>query len=89
MRVPQTIPWASCKSLTDIPRLPAEPDKSNPTRYRWERPLDTIRAFEAAIDGGYNRKSFYPSAWHFYVSCWGPLWPTDRALEKTTTATTC
>ncbi|CAK7217757.1 hypothetical protein SEUCBS140593_003316 [Sporothrix eucalyptigena] len=39
----------------------AEPDKSNPTRYRWERPLDTIRSFEAAIDGGYNRKSSYPS----------------------------
>ncbi|KAL1908237.1 hypothetical protein Sste5344_005995 [Sporothrix stenoceras] len=39
----------------------AEPDKSNPTRYRWERPLDTIRSFEAAIDGGYTRKSSYPS----------------------------
>ncbi|KAK4153075.1 meiotically up-regulated gene 9 protein [Chaetomidium leptoderma] len=36
----------------------AEPDRSNPTRSRWERPLDTIRSFEAAIDGGYsNRKS--------------------------------
>jgi hypothetical protein len=35
----------------------ADPDKSNPTRSRWERPLDTIRSFEAAIDGGYNRKS--------------------------------
>ncbi|CAK7214755.1 hypothetical protein SBRCBS47491_002258 [Sporothrix bragantina] len=39
----------------------AEPDKSNPTRYRWERPLDTIRSFEAAIDGGYTRKSSYPN----------------------------
>ncbi|KAI0394787.1 hypothetical protein F5Y17DRAFT_234985 [Xylariaceae sp. FL0594] len=38
-----------------------EPDRSNPTRSRWERPLDTIRAFEAAIDGGYNRKSFLRS----------------------------
>ncbi|KAI1131737.1 hypothetical protein F5Y10DRAFT_44499 [Nemania abortiva] len=37
----------------------ADPDRSNPTRSRWERPLDTIRGFEAAIDGGYNRKSFY------------------------------
>lgn len=37
----------------------ADPDRSNPTRSRWERPLDTIRSFEAAIDGGYNRKSFY------------------------------
>ncbi|KAH6690421.1 hypothetical protein F5X68DRAFT_69783 [Plectosphaerella plurivora] len=36
----------------------AEPDRSNPTRSRWERPLDTIRSFEAAIDGGYSRKSF-------------------------------
>jgi hypothetical protein len=37
----------------------AEPDKSNPTRHRWERPLETIRSFEAAIDGGYSRKSMY------------------------------
>lgn len=37
----------------------ADPDKSNPTRNRWERPLETIRSFEAAIDGGYNRKSMY------------------------------
>ncbi len=37
----------------------ADPDRSNPTRSRWERPLDTIRSFEAAIDGGYNRKSIY------------------------------
>ncbi|CAK7267221.1 hypothetical protein SEPCBS119000_002436 [Sporothrix epigloea] len=37
----------------------AEPDKSNPTRYRWERPLDTIRSFEAAIDGGYTRQNAY------------------------------
>ncbi|KAH7257374.1 hypothetical protein BKA59DRAFT_106173 [Fusarium tricinctum] len=36
-----------------------DPDKSNPTRNRWERPLDTIRSFEAAIDGGYSRKSLY------------------------------
>jgi len=35
----------------------AEPDLSNPTRPRWERPLDTIRSFEKAIDGGYNRRS--------------------------------
>ncbi|KJK83638.1 hypothetical protein H634G_00871 [Metarhizium anisopliae BRIP 53293] len=37
----------------------ADPDRSNPTRNRWERPLDTIRSFEAAIDGGYQRKSLY------------------------------
>ncbi|KAF4552559.1 Hypothetical protein D9617_9g023480 [Elsinoe fawcettii] len=34
-----------------------EPDLSNPTRPRWERPLDTIRAFEKAIDGEYSRRS--------------------------------
>ncbi|TDZ38390.1 Uncharacterized protein CTRI78_v010862 [Colletotrichum trifolii] len=34
----------------------AEPDRSNPTRSRWERPLDTIRSFEAAIDGGYRER---------------------------------
>ncbi|KAL1841106.1 hypothetical protein VTJ49DRAFT_7384 [Mycothermus thermophilus] len=34
-----------------------DPDRSNPTRSRWERPLETIRSFEAAIDGGYNRRS--------------------------------
>ncbi|EPE06784.1 hypothetical protein F503_03211 [Ophiostoma piceae UAMH 11346] len=38
----------------------AEPDFTNPTRSRWERPLDTIRSFEAAIDGGYSRKSSIP-----------------------------
>ncbi|KAJ0421483.1 hypothetical protein BJY00DRAFT_312087 [Aspergillus carlsbadensis] len=27
----------------------ADPDRSNPTRPRMERPLDTIRGFEAAI----------------------------------------
>ncbi|EFW14320.1 hypothetical protein D8B26_008186 [Coccidioides posadasii str. Silveira] len=33
-----------------------DPDLSNPTRHRFERPLDTIRAFEAAIDGTYNSR---------------------------------
>ncbi|MCJ1311146.1 hypothetical protein MMC25_004816 [Agyrium rufum] len=33
-----------------------DPDLSNPTRHRFERPLDTIRSFEAAIDGSYNRR---------------------------------
>ncbi|CBX95529.1 hypothetical protein IAQ61_004361 [Plenodomus lingam] len=33
-----------------------DPDLSNPTRSRWERPLDTIRSFEAAIDGEYKRR---------------------------------
>ncbi|KAL8813608.1 MAG: hypothetical protein Q9223_000250 [Gallowayella weberi] len=35
--------------------LITDPDLSNPTRPRLERPLDTIRAFEAAIDGSYER----------------------------------
>nr|ADO29925.1 hypothetical protein PP103 [Penicillium paxilli] len=30
--------------------LITDPDLSNPTRNRLERPLDTIRSFEAAID---------------------------------------
>lgn len=37
--------------------LITDPDLSNPTRPRLERPLDTIRAFEAAIDGSYERSS--------------------------------
>ncbi|KAI1978438.1 hypothetical protein LOZ51_000141 [Ophidiomyces ophidiicola] len=36
-----------------------DPDLSNPTRHRLERPLDTIRAFEAAIDGTYGRRMSY------------------------------
>lgn len=32
----------------------ADPDLSNPTRHRMERPLDTIRSFEAAIDRHYR-----------------------------------
>lgn len=28
----------------------ADPDLSNPTRNRLERPLDTIRSFESAIE---------------------------------------
>ncbi|KAJ5150843.1 uncharacterized protein N7482_010095 [Penicillium canariense] len=31
-------------------RIITDPDLSNPTRNRLERPLETIRAFEAAID---------------------------------------
>ncbi|GAB7334209.1 hypothetical protein MBLNU13_g06264t2 [Cladosporium sp. NU13] len=34
-----------------------DPDLSNPTRPRLERPLDTIRSFERAIDAGYKRRS--------------------------------
>lgn len=36
------------------------PDRSNPSRSKYERPLETIRKLEAAIDGGYNnRQSIY------------------------------
>lgn len=43
---------------TDVNGNPiAEPDLSNPTRPRWERPLDTIRSFEAAIDNEYRRRT--------------------------------
>ncbi|KAJ6150712.1 hypothetical protein N7470_007306 [Penicillium chermesinum] len=31
-------------------RIITDPDRSNPTRHRLERPLDTIRSFEAAIE---------------------------------------
>ncbi|KAJ5639319.1 uncharacterized protein N7484_007181 [Penicillium longicatenatum] len=34
--------------------LITDPDWSNPTRPRFERPLDTIRSFEAAINGTYG-----------------------------------
>ena len=34
-----------------------DPDLSNPTRPRLERPLDTIKNFEKAIDDGYKRRS--------------------------------
>ncbi|KAI5287735.1 hypothetical protein KEM54_005786 [Ascosphaera aggregata] len=33
-----------------------DPDLSNPTRHRLERPLDTIRSFEAAIEESYYTK---------------------------------
>ena len=39
--------------------LTADPDLSNPTRPRMERPLDTIRSFEAAIDGSYSRRASF------------------------------
>ncbi|KAJ6035749.1 hypothetical protein N7540_000028 [Penicillium herquei] len=33
----------------------SDPDLCNPTRSRLERPLDTIRSFEAAIDAHHKR----------------------------------
>lgn len=43
-------------TVTDIKA--ADPDRSNPTRPRFERPLDTIRSFEAAINGAYDKRPF-------------------------------
>jgi hypothetical protein len=37
-----------------------DPDLSNPTRPRFERPLETIRSFEAAIEGTYSSR---PVSW--------------------------
>lgn len=34
----------------------SDPDRSNPGRARMERPLDTIRSFEAAVDSNHKRK---------------------------------
>ncbi|KAL3413499.1 hypothetical protein V8F44DRAFT_179521 [Aspergillus fumigatus] len=39
---------------------PTDPDLSNPTRPRFERPLETIRSFEAAIEGTYSSR---PVSW--------------------------
>ncbi|KAH8675571.1 hypothetical protein BX600DRAFT_432139 [Xylariales sp. PMI_506] len=70
---PSAVAAQSGKNFTENPPLSAiqhkdpngnpiaDPDRSNPTRSRWERPLDTIRSFEAAIDGSYRRQSIYRS----------------------------
>ncbi|MCJ1426021.1 hypothetical protein MMC29_003923 [Sticta canariensis] len=39
-----------------------DPDRSNPTRPRFERPLDTIRSFEAAINGAYDKRPYSRAA---------------------------
>ncbi|KAJ9656920.1 hypothetical protein H2198_004673 [Neophaeococcomyces mojaviensis] len=36
-----------------------DPDRSNPTRNRMERPLDTIRSFNAAAEGTTSRRASY------------------------------
>ncbi|KAI9669727.1 MAG: hypothetical protein M1831_007423 [Alyxoria varia] len=38
----------------------SDPDSSNPVRHRMERPLDTIRSFEAAYDESWKRRSQTP-----------------------------
>lgn len=52
------IRFVGCRLRPRTPlTIPADPDLSNPTRSRWERPLDTIRKFEQQIDGEYKRGS--------------------------------
>lgn len=66
----------------------ADPDRSNPTRSRWERPLDTIRSFEAAIDGNYSRKSYMrtesdgPSSYNRRSSYFGGTQVTTDERER-------
>lgn len=48
--------------MTELIQSIADPDRSNPTRYRLERPLDTIRSFQAAAEGtSYSRRPSYSS----------------------------
>lgn len=57
-----------CQSYANVSTTD-EPDLSNPTRPRWERPLDTIRSFERAIDGGYKRRSISRSGTSLFYLC--------------------
>lgn len=41
----------------------ADPDRSNPTRPRLERPLATIMSFHAAVDGVYGERAYSKSGW--------------------------
>ncbi|KAI5927636.1 hypothetical protein F4810DRAFT_273434 [Camillea tinctor] len=81
-----TLPLRSIQHKDAFGNPITDPDRSNPTRSRWERPLDTIRSFEAAIDGGYNRKSLYRAEtdsvanWNRRTSYYGnngPRFPQD------------
>lgn len=47
-----------------------EPDLTNPTRHRWERPLDTIRGFEAAIYKDEYRGSYVGTYLPFSKAFW-------------------
>ncbi|KAL4802523.1 hypothetical protein BDV18DRAFT_163923 [Aspergillus unguis] len=52
-------PLSGMQHLDRHGKVISDPDRSNPTRPRLERPLDTIRGFEAAINrrrGGYLRE---------------------------------
>lgn len=52
----------SFRRLPVLARLtyPADPDLSNPTRYRFERPLDTIRSFESNIARNHKQHKIIP-----------------------------
>ena len=86
--MPRVISSVRCSHSLDAQAVAntftADPDRSNPTRPRMERPLDTIRSFEAAIDGSYSRRaSFRAGTTHGYSKefCW------DSANEKFLTET--
>ncbi|BCS21490.1 DUF2406 domain-containing protein [Aspergillus puulaauensis] len=51
--VPGEVPSMPLSGIQHVDRqgkVISDPDRSNPTRPRLERPLDTIRGFEAAIN---------------------------------------
>jgi hypothetical protein len=65
----------------------ADPDLSNPTRPRMERPLDTIRSFEKAIDSGYKRRSSMMRGGMCSSHSLGPT-KSDRFSQSRTSKTT-
>ncbi|KAJ6114592.1 hypothetical protein N7486_000370 [Penicillium sp. IBT 16267x] len=77
----------NCSCLLTLAFFIADPDWSNPTRPRFERPLDTIRSFEAAINGTYGtsrRDSYARTGSLFSTPTQGPQTdydysPTDDA----------
>ena len=50
-----------CLRWMCIDKCTADPDRSNPTRNRMERPLDTIRSFHAAAEGTTSHRGSYTS----------------------------
>lgn len=54
MGIARTTP--RCARLADMGA--ADPDRSNPTRPRLERPLATIMSFHAAVDGVYGERTY-------------------------------
>ncbi|KAF2277480.1 uncharacterized protein EI97DRAFT_365406, partial [Westerdykella ornata] len=56
LEAPTMAPLRSLTHKDDKGNPITDPDFSNPTRYRWERPLETIRRFQEAIDQDYRRR---------------------------------